>query len=196
MEFGRKLKPVIIGSLILLFLGTQPCMAVESNEELDVYNNFFTVTGTEAQYNQMLDIMMSQFQQGFSAGIQDTVQELDEITAKEKGEIKKIINESMGNYLQTMKSKILEIMPFQELVENVYVPVYRKHFTLDEIKEITIFYKGELGQKFVSLTPTIMQESVGVINQNYNQKIMQATKETAESELFKIKRAIEELEKK
>ena len=48
----------------------------------------------------------------------------------EKTEIQKIINESMGNFLQKMKDKIFQIMPFQDLVKNVYMPVYKKYFTL------------------------------------------------------------------
>ena len=101
----------------------------------------------------------------------------------------------MDSYLQKLKEKFFETMPFKELAKDVYIPAYKKYFTIDEIKEVTKFYESGTGKKFVSLSPTMMQEAVTVINQNYSQKIMQISKEIAETEFSKMKQAIEELTK-
>jgi hypothetical protein len=195
MENVRRLLMVIVVSLIIVFSGVYLSIAADSKEEYEVYNNFIIVTGAEAQYNQMIDIMMSQFQQGFSTGVQDAIKNKDNISEKDKTEIQKIINESMNSFMQKLKEKLLEKMPFQELVKNVYMPVYQKYFTIDEIKEITKFYESRTGSKFVSLVPAIMQEEVTVFNQSYNEKVMQISKEIAEIEFSKMKQAIEQLEK-
>ena len=38
------------------------------------------------------------------------------------------------------------------------LPIYRKHYSEEEILQLTDFYKSELGQKTLSLTPEITRE--------------------------------------
>jgi hypothetical protein len=45
-----------------------------------------------------------------------------------------------------------------ELVE-MLVPVYAKHYTNEEVLQLTAFYKSALGKKVVEKTPLITQES-------------------------------------
>jgi len=184
-----------IVSLIIALSGSHFCAAADSTSDDEVYKKFFNAIGIESQYNQMINLMINQYQQNFAAGVQSSIKKLNEISEKDKADIQKVANESVANFLQKIKAKMNEIMPFQELVKNIYMPVYKKHFTIDEIKEITSFYEKETGKKFVSTAPALMQESVAIYNQNYNQKIMQAGTELAEAEFSKVKEAMENIKK-
>jgi hypothetical protein len=196
MVNGRKLLMVIIGSLFILFTGNHLSFAADSNEEYDVYKNFFIITGTEAQYDQMIKSMMNQYQPGFSTGVQNAIKKMDKINEKDKPQIQKIMDESINSFSLKLKEKLIETMPFQDLVKNVYIPVYKKYLNIDEIKEITKFYESETGKKFVSLAPTMMQDTVILFNQNYNQKLIQISNEISEAEFARMKQAIEDLSKK
>lgn len=44
--------------------------------------------------------------------------------------------------------------------EQLAVSIYHKHFTHDEIKEVTRFYATPLGQKTIRVMPTVMSESL------------------------------------
>jgi len=191
----RRLLMALVVSFFLTFFGNHFCIAADSTSDDEVYKKFFNATGVESQYNQMINLMINQYQQSFAAGVQNSIRKSNEISEKDKAEIQKVANESVTNFLQKLKAKMNEIMPFQELVKNIYMPVYKKHFTIDEIKEITNFYEKETGKKFISISPTLMQESVAIYNQNYNQKIMQASTELAEKEFSKVKEAVENLKK-
>jgi len=46
-----------------------------------------------------------------------------------------------------------------DLIELI-IPIYEKHFTVEDIHQVTAFYKSPVGRKFVSLQPQIMQESI------------------------------------
>ena len=46
-----------------------------------------------------------------------------------------------------------------ELVD-MTVPIYARHFTHEEIKELVAFYKTPLGQKVIATLPAVMQESM------------------------------------
>ncbi len=49
----------------------------------------------------------------------------------------------------------------EELV-NLIIPIYEKHYTSSEIKELLVFYKTPIGQKTISLMPLILQESMDI----------------------------------
>ena len=59
----------------------------------------------------------------------------------------------------------------KELTDLV-VPIYAKHFSHDEIKQLIAFYNTPIGKKLVALQPQIMQESMAA-GQKWGNKIGQ-----------------------
>ena len=53
---------------------------------------------------------------------------------------------------------------------SMYIPIYKKHFAHDEIKELIKFYESPIGRKMVEKMPAIMQESTA-IGQQWGEKI-------------------------
>lgn len=64
------------------------------------------------------------------------------------------LNEFFTAFLKEIKSPRV-----YTLFENIFVKIYRKHFTLEEAKELSKFYSTPLGKKTIQLTPLTMQES-------------------------------------
>ena len=48
-----------------------------------------------------------------------------------------------------------------ELVDRM-VPVYSKHFTLEELEQLAAFYRSPLGKKLTSETPVLLKESMAI----------------------------------
>ena len=51
---------------------------------------------------------------------------------------------------------------------DIIVPIYAKHYTQEEIKELIKFYKTDLGKKTIEIMPVIMTESM-VAGQKWGQ---------------------------
>ncbi len=164
-----------------------------SKDDRVIYEKFFEVTGAENQYNQMLSIILSQFKQGFGAAIKQNIANLEEIRPEQKESFVKIMDNAMSSYLERISSYMKSEMPFNELVENVYIPVYSKHFGTNEIEDISKFFDSSLGRKFVSNSPKLMQESVLIFNNNYAGKLQEKSIKIAEEEFSKIKPEVEKL---
>jgi hypothetical protein len=62
-------------------------------------------------------------------------------------------------------------------------PLYGKHFTLEEIKDLTAFYKTKTGQKAMQVLPVLMQESM-TLGQQWAQRIIPSTMEKIKSRLL------------
>lgn len=188
---------IIVCLSFLVFLATYPCaQAQDKKEELKVYQKFFKATNIEAQYNQIVNVMVVQLQQGFVVSFRGTIKNIGDITPEQQERLKQLFDQSMGSYVKRMKVKIGEVMPLNELINDVYYPAFSKHFTVAEIKELTAFYESPIGQKFISTTPTVMQESATIMSEKYAPQLQKIGNNIAEEELKKIKSDIEKLQKK
>jgi hypothetical protein len=61
-----------------------------------------------------------------------------------------------------------EIKP--ESLVNLLVPIYKKHFTQAEIKQLIAFYQTPIGKKVTATLPAVTQESM-VAGQQWGQQI-------------------------
>lgn len=149
------------------------------------FQKFTKVAGFEKQYNQMISIFVSSFQQGMIAGFQDNMSKRD-ISAEAKEKLNPIINEAALDLELNLENVIKNEIRFNDLVEKVYLPVYRKYFSESEINELIKFYNSQIGKKVSMLTPSIMKESSDTFNQMYGQKVQALGGELIYNEINKL----------
>lgn len=191
----QTIKIVFLSFLVLLV--TVPCAnALDKKEELKVYQKFYKVTNAESQYNQILNIMVGQFQQGFVVGFREAAKKMENATPEEQDKFRQLFEKGMASYVQKMRKKAAEVMTLDELINNVYYPALSKHFTVPEVEELIKFYESPVGQKYISVSPIVMQESSAVINQKYMPQLQKISIKVAEEEMNKIKPELEKLQKK
>ncbi len=189
----------ILGLLIVFtFVFQQYALtfAASSAEKAAIYQQFFEVTGTEAQYKQMRQLIIQQFTKGLLAAINQTLSNNGAISVDDQVKVKKLTNNFVQDATKRMFENYDKELPFSDLVKNVFIPTYEKHFTLDEIKEITAFYKKPLGQKFVKLAPTMMHETVGRMSTLYGQTLHDIGLKVMKEEMGKFKMAIDKIMEK
>ncbi len=190
----------VIGIAVALTVFVLPVFsyskAETSGQEKQIFQKFFQVTGAESQYNQMLNLMVRQFQQGFASGLQRQAARVKDAAQADKDRVIQLLQQAMSAYIERIKDAILTEMPFQELVDNVYYPIYSKYFHASDIEAIIKFYESPIGKKFVSMSPILMQESVAGFNQQYGPKLRELSSRIADEEFAKIKPEIDKLEKK
>ncbi|GLB47712.1 DUF2059 domain-containing protein [Neptunitalea lumnitzerae] len=66
-------------------------------------------------------------------------------------------NDSVLKLLEAVKDD-LRNQPLEDLVA-MLTPVYKKHFTMEDLDQLIAFYNSDIGKKLVEKTPMIMQES-------------------------------------
>jgi hypothetical protein len=62
--------------------------------------------------------------------------------------------------------------------------LYARNFTAEEIRQVTVFYRSPVGQKFLEKTPVIAQDSM-VMGQKFGQRIVQDLQARMREELRK-----------
>ena len=195
VEMNNTVALVLIGMLFVV--SGSPCAgyAETSVKEQVVYDKFFQAIGAEQQYNEMIAILQNQYKQVVSLSLQSHLDMLRNATPEKKEAIAQVISESTARTLKRLTDELAKEMPFEELVRNIYIPIYKKHYSLEEIKEITAFFEGPTGKKFVATSPQLMQQASTQLNEQYGAKIQQVSKVISEEEVAKIKADLDRLEK-
>ncbi|MEI6168668.1 MAG: DUF2059 domain-containing protein [bacterium] len=88
---------------------------------------------------------------------------------------------SMPKIPEAFWSKFETKMDMGSLTEQI-IPLYDKYYTLEDLKAINSFYQSQVGQKVLSTSPQIFQESVA-IGQKWGEKMGKEASDEFEKEL-------------
>jgi hypothetical protein len=64
-------------------------------------------------------------------------------------------------FAERFDSLFVERLHFSEIIEAVYLPIYDKYFSEEELREMLAFYRTPVGRKSIELMPSLMQEAGG-----------------------------------
>ena len=145
-----------VGLVLLLQAPAAPAQDIAQVREL------LAVSGAEKQYEQMQAMMLENMRAGFSKGFADAARGKTIDPAKHE-RARAIADRHMQALLQDFSAEMHRTMPFNRLVEEVYVPLYQRTFTRDELAAMIAFLRSPAGRKFIDATPRLMQDSVQII---------------------------------
>jgi uncharacterized protein len=99
----------------------------------------------------------------FKALMPIIVKNLKPAIVQNRPEIDRDYDTIMPLLLEGMNARV------NEIVDEI-TALYARTFTAEELREVTAFYRGPTGQKFLQKQPAIMQESM-VIGQKFGQSV-------------------------
>jgi len=91
---------------------------------------------------------------------------------------KNIAMQSINLVMQTYREQDPEIyeilekkIDLEELIEDIFIFIYEKHFSESEIKELIQFYESPIGKKVLSISPKIFQEAALMAQERIEKKL-------------------------
>lgn len=176
---------MFIGVFALAF--TMQVSAQEiSAEKKEVLNKFFQVMNVEDNYNQMMEMMLGQMQQGFIQAMDAQLADFDQMPQEKKDEVVTLMNGSMENIANQFSEFMVAEVPFTEISENIYLPMYDKYFEIADINGIIEFFESPIGQKFTKAVPEMMQEAMAKFNEQYQEKVGQGMMTIVQGEMAAV----------
>ena len=136
--------------LLTILAFNAPASANEQISE-QTFLRFSKIAGFKDQYNQMIRILSTNFQQGMVAGFQNGMKGKD-IPENVKEKLYPMVNEASENIETGFENIFKKEVKFDDLVKKVYLPVYRKHFSESELIELIKFYNSPIGKKVSKLS--------------------------------------------
>lgn len=132
----------IISTLSFLLLFATLSFAQEDKAYKETLQTMFKLSGSEETYQVAITQMFTMFKQQYTNVDVKTWTELE------------------AEFKKTSMTDLVELL----------VPIYKKHLTIDDVKELIKFYETPIGKKFATKTPLIMQGSMEV-GQQWGMKI-------------------------
>jgi len=97
--------------------------------------------------------------------VSGTTQTMEQAMNTMFSQMESIIPPNVSNkFKQKMKDSVGEMM-------TEFIPIYKKYFSQDEIKELIRFYESPIGRKMVANQPAMMEESMSIGNK-YGETLM------------------------
>lgn len=160
-------RPVLIALLALVFaaslLGARPAAAqTPSPEAMTAAHELVTASRAADQLRTLMPLIMRQLKPAIAQGRPDVERDFDAV---------------LPTLLDGISARSNEFADAVALI-------YARNFSVDELHEITGFYRSPIGQKFLEKMPVIAQESVAM-GQKFGQAIAVELRQRMIDELHK-----------
>jgi uncharacterized protein len=85
-----------------------------------------------------------------------TEETLKRIVPQLINQLKQAMPQAPESYWRELQANL----DFKQLIDDVYVPIYEKYFSDEEIKAMTQYYESPLGKKFIATLPKATEEAM------------------------------------
>jgi hypothetical protein len=81
-------------------------------------------------------------------------------------------------------------MPYENVVEEVYLPLYKEVYTNEEVKQLLVFYRSPIGQKLLETTQELSNQSSERIATKYDPVVVPFMEAQIEENIAIVQREI------
>jgi uncharacterized protein len=143
------------------------------------------------QIEQMVQVFSSQMDDTRRQTVKAILNERTDLSPAEKKQIEDslLANDKVG--FKKYQERLLAKLDYQTVMNEMMLVVYDKFFTLEELKDLLVFYKSPTGQKMLKLMPDIAAESMKVTQEKLLPKLLNALKEIEQEDRRDIEQKID-----
>lgn len=161
-------------------------------DKLKVIKDLLVASRTTRNAKVGFDLVFGQEIKGMTAGVNDRIDRNPMMTAAQKADAKRTVGEMLKRRGDRFTQLVNEQMNMETAIEEVFIPMFDRHFTMDELKEMLAYYKSPVGQKALDLLPQMSMEAATTLNARLLPKLREISaqvdaeeRESAEKELSK-----------
>ncbi|NEP88512.1 MAG: DUF2059 domain-containing protein [Okeania sp. SIO2C2] len=157
-----------------------------STRKQQLIDRYLELIGGEKTFQEVIRAMLSQMEQQFSSILTSELVENQQLSPEERQQITNKLNQETTSIIRKSNQMFLERISYQQIVEEVYYPIYDKYFTEEDLQTLIEFYQTPTGRKTIELLPQLFQESMQRTAQVLNPKIKSVMQEIIAEELQRI----------
>lgn len=180
-----------LGISVFIVLGSfataaQPAL---NAEKLALIKEFLVVTNAKKMAADSSDMMLGLQASETQKLIDSLIDEDKSLSPEMKADVRRIAEASAEKSNARVREFFSKRMDLGELIEEVSIPVYDKHFTEQQMRDLITFYKTPTGKRMIEVTPQLTMELMTAMMGKMIPKLQEFMKEAAESELKILKEA-------
>lgn len=165
----------------------QTVVSAVPNEKQAAIKELLTVMNAQLKPSDLMAMMTAQTDKTAELTVKSILAGDKNLSPTDKKMLADILLIGENSPIRSFQKKLFEKIDFDALVEEMTISIYDKHFTLEEIRDVTAFYKSATGQKLLKKTPEIFADTMQTMAEKIYPKMMEVIKESEDE----MKREIE-----
>ena len=149
-----------------------------------------TLINADNQAETMVGLLTAQMDSMREPMIDAVLKERTDLSAAERQTVRELLLADQNNAEKRFQEKLMQKINFTEMINEISMIVYDKYYTLDEIKELTAFYKTPTGQKTLKNMTPLMTDTLKLTQERVISKIPVVLKELEDEEKQEIERQV------
>lgn len=184
----RKLGSVFLAVFVTIAGASLVCAQdAVSPEKVKLIKELVEVSGGQRQFNEIVSNMMKFQQAQSTAMITEIVDEAKDLTPAQNAETIKLLKESTDRIGIKATEFFTKQMDFDKFVDEIYVPLYSKHYTEGELRDLITFFRTPTGQKMTRESGEFVNDTLSLISENLMPAFSAYMKQVADEEFKNIR---------
>lgn len=138
----------------------------------------------------IVNIMTAQIRQTEDATVKAMLDERPDLTAAERRSIEDALLKDRQDSVKRYQDKLMEKLNYNETINEIAAAAYDKYYTLEEIRDLSQFYKSPTGQKTLKLMSPIAADTMRAMQERILPKIPIILKEIEDEDRLEIQKKI------
>lgn len=177
--------------LSVVFLVPTAAQTDAAAEKQAAVNELVALMNGGDRARSLVDAMTVQIQATRDSTVQALLNERTDLSVADRKAIQEMLAADRTNSVKRYTDKLMEKLDYSNLVVEVAYTVYDKYYTLEEIRELTTFYKSSVGQKSLEMMTPIMTDTMQLVQARLLPKIPEVFREIQEENRREIIQKIE-----
>jgi hypothetical protein len=161
-----------------------------SNEKQAAIKELVFLINGDNKMEDLMNALTAQMQSAQDAMFKSLLDERTDLSAADKKELENALVGDRKNSYERFQRKLNEKLNYNEMMSELSSASFDKYYTLDEIKELIVFYKSPVGQKSIKLMPEVTAETMKAVQEKLMPKMMIVIKEIEDENKAELEQKI------
>jgi hypothetical protein len=175
-----------IFTILVLLIVSSATHAASYNDDL---KKLFEITGTVNSYIGLNSQVINQMQTGFLRAADQSI-DGSTFSADQKKQAGEILKARFSTMVKNYEDHIKKSMPYEKVINEIYMPLYKETFSHVEVKELIQFYQSPLGEKTLGFNRRVGQEASKRTAEKYDSIIVKFVEQQIKDNIAIAKKEI------
>ncbi len=149
----------------------------------------FEMTGVINSYIGLNNQVINQMQTAYLRAA-DQVIDSSSFTVEQKKQAGEILKSRFATMVKNYETHVKQAMPYEKVVREVYLPLYKETYSANDVKELLIFYQSPLGKKALKFSRTVNEEISKRTAEKYDSLVFDFVKKQVDENIAIVKNEI------
>ncbi|MEM7401521.1 MAG: DUF2059 domain-containing protein [Pseudomonadota bacterium] len=162
-------------------------MAAVADSFDDDLKKLFELTGVKNNYAGLNNVIINQMQVGFFQAADQNING-DSLSEEQKQQVGEMLKTRFAEMIKGYQTYISEKMPYEQVEQGIYMPLYKETYTHDEVKELITFYNSPVGKKTIEFSQKIPEQAAKKSAEKYDSLITEYVKQQIDENIELVKK--------